>query len=209
MMDEKTLRQMSEHAHKVLRLLEVRAKGRGLKGLAETLEILNKDLASAMTDAFGGSFDWEKEQREFREFDKAPKPGIHNYSISGVECELFMVRGDDVIQIPMAQGISWSVSKPDNRTSIAGSIICILLGPSPFEVGVKFDKAIIQSEMTKDRFMHVLIEKIMITGYGSGVSIDDISVDENYTFSADKLTPWRPGQMVAKTEGDGHILMEV
>lgn len=206
MMDKKTLQQMSEQAHKMLRLLQVRAKGRGLEGLAESLEILNKDLGAAMVDAFGGTYDWGKDVQEFKEFEAPPKPGTHAYGFSGVETCLFAVRDGEPILIPSAQGISWQSEESGmNRPEVMGNVLCALLGPSPFEVGMVFDKFILQAQPSEDRFMSVVLDKVRIVGYGSGVSIEDILIDERYLFRADSVQPWKLGQLVAK-DGDNYIL---
>jgi len=208
MMDKKTLQQLSQQVHKMLRILEVRAKGRGLEGLGDTLEVLNKDLAAAMTDAFGGTYDWGKDLQELKEFEAPPKPGVHSYSVSGVECNLYVIRQGEVIPIPSAQGVSWVAGRDPSigRRMVSGSILCVLLGPSPFEACMTFDRIIVQSEITRGRFMNLVIEDVEIVGYGSGVSIQDIIVEETYTFQADSLRPWKLGRLVDQ-EGEDYILL--
>jgi hypothetical protein len=207
-MHKQTLMELAERTQKMLRHLEIKSKGRGLEQLGDTLEILSKDLHGAMVDAFGGTYDWEADANDFKEFEDPPVPGKHHLTISGVDCELFMIKEGEVIPIPAAQGMSWLAKQKDYDTvEVEGSLICLLIGPSPFQPNMDFETAVLQAKLDGDRYMHVYFKGFRITGCGTGVSIDDITVDENYTFSASEVSPWKPGALVERIEGDQYALI--
>jgi hypothetical protein len=133
----------------------------------------------------------------------------HTYcSFSGVDTDVFIIKGGEIRRPGTVQGVSVRHRDPHSYEGsdphIMGSIIVLqFMEGSLFRVGDKFD-LVLQSMNEYGRCTWMGFEDLAIIEHGTGISVDDITVDDNFTFKAKKWHVWTKGQiirMLPKEEG--------
>lgn len=218
MLDEKTtVTRLATHSHRLMDLLKSRAQSNNQSNLVDEINTLNIQLRKTVTECIG-AYDWGADRLEMDKFDNIPVPGCRTIGLSGADSNMFVVtdRGlggqSSAIHIPSAVGISW-VSDTSRLSFVSGHLICRLMGPSVFVAPMHLDAIILQSLLGSDRHMHLLITDVDIVGYSSGISVDDITTEETYSYTAAHIRPWRLGKLIIK-DGDKYttdpeVLMDV
>jgi len=117
------------------------------------------------------------------------------HQLGELGCEAYMVVGGCVKRMPL-QGISFG-SQPAGAWAVKGSLLVRVEFASLFShVGAKLDGMVLQRE---GYWMGV--EDVEVVDVSSGISVDDIVMEENYTFAAKRLYLWRAGTVVKAEDG--------
>jgi len=133
-------------------------------------------------------------------------PGNVYFSFSGVDVQAFLLADGQIKQAGSLQGVSVQVQRDG---TVQGSLINLLLEKSEIRHGDKFDAIILQAINEYGHAWWATLSNVVIQEYGSGISIDDIAIDENLTYDAYMWTGWMPGQGVSWGDTLGRRLTDL
>jgi len=169
---------------------------RRIKDASRVLYKLRSERSKIVTKK---PFDWGKDLKEDQEFEKPP--GKHTrWSFCGVDTEALLVspeRGDQpriINPAPFVQGISWG-NTDWNIGGYVGTILSIVNEESMWpHLPIKLGGIVLQSidEYGVDAWL--VIRNVDIIQRGGGVSIDDITTEDNYTYHAEDVVGWIKGR---------------
>lgn len=155
-------------------------------------------VKTKLAECFPGAVDTDKLQFK-------PVPANTYFSFSGVDVQVFLLAGGEIKQAATIQGIS--VQESDG--TVQGNLISLLLDGSELKYGDRFDAIILQAINEYGHAWWAALSGAVIREYGSGISIDDITIDENLTYEADEWTGWSSGQGVSWGESCGRRLTDI
>jgi hypothetical protein len=101
----------------------------------------------------------------------------------------FFVAELDVPTIEVGSGLTGSLSGSGNISQSRISIDKVLARPNYLDQVLPFD-IVITAASEYGAYSKMIIHGVEILNIGSGLSIDDITVDEACTFIATRITPW-------------------
>lgn len=124
------------------------------------------------------------------------------WSPGGTDTEAFMCLGGKISRLSRLQGISWArKAKDQGQKPIRGSMISIVMGGgkekrfSLFDtVPLKLDWILLQVLDELGRVAWLALADVTIFGRNGGASIDDIVIDDGWTFSASAMFGWLEGR---------------
>lgn len=144
---------------------------------------------------------WEAEAQEQEGILGGSRSKLET-ALSGPEVDVFTFEKADGhgVKEAFVCGISWMVDNssdaPDDGPITKGTIITAVNDRTIFSVGQKFDAIVLQSPQAS-----FVIKRVQIVKYCSGVSIDDIGVDETWEYVFESVSGWRKEPYVVK-EGE-------
>lgn len=146
------------------------------------------------------------------------------WSPGGTDTEAFMCLGGTISRLSRLQGISWArKAKDQGQKPIRGSMISIVMGAgkekqfSLFDtVPLRLDWILLQVLSEFGQVAWLALADVSVHGRNGGASIDDIVIDDGWTFSASAMFGWLEGRGVKPVvEGGkkagritGHVLAE-
>ena len=165
----------------------------------ESLKKINQDIRDLQVKRlkliFSKPFDWEKDLEELAAIELPPKPH-RRWGFSGVDTMAIALNKPNLgvcgaKALPEVQGVSWS----HVGSHITGSIVSVVdihsLWPSlPAVVG----DLVLQTSTEYGNQGWLLIRDVRIIERGGGVSIDDITTEDVYTYTASEVLGWFAGR---------------
>jgi hypothetical protein len=126
-------------------------------------------------------------------------------SFSGVDMNVYVAKDKEIIQLGNVQGISvarWPFVNSEllnwRGLEWGGSMIMLLFDRTVIKPEDHFDFMALQAINEYGHCMWMGVTDVKILGYGTGVSIDDITTDENLEYGANGYTGWLEGLAVRR-----------
>jgi len=172
---------------------------------ADDQEAIDKAYHMGMKLLQGSKFfNWEADAEEHEAVIGAPAAGklktVPALSPPEVRVITFDTKEGPGVEQPWIYGISWEIGEgiqnSDNLPDGKGSIVTAVNDKTAFVLGQKFAAIVLQAPQAA-----LMIKDIMVIKYGSGVSIEDISVDEVWEYAFSEITGWRK-ESYAEKEGE-------
>lgn len=140
-------------------------------------------------------FNWQSDADEHEAVMGGATPQLKVPALSPIEVKVItfdQLDGEGCEQ-PWVAGISWVLE----RCSGKGSILTSVNDKTAFDLlNQKFEAIVLQSPQAS-----FLIKGVQIVKYQSGISIEDISVDEGWEYTFSEVSGWRKEPYAVK-EGD-------
>lgn len=170
-----------------LNLLREKADAESLGELSEIMQVLDKDLTTALANAFGGTFDWIGDLEDLEEFED----GATIYPP-----DIFFIKGSQIAHVPVG-AIGWALSDLGSeqwRVSIARLVDGIM----QFEIGDEVDYIVVQQRI-ECKVLSVLMGGLKIVDWHGSAACDDVT-DEVIVMTAEFIHNWTEGKYIVQTE---------
>lgn len=169
-----------------LHLLREKADSESLDELSEIMQVLDKDLTSALASAFGGSFDWMADLEDLAEFED---------SDTIYPPDVFFIKENQIAHVPVG-AIGWALSEDGNIWRV--SIARIVDGIMQFYIGDEVDYIVVQQRIG-GKVLSALLTSLEITDWRSSAACDDVT-DESIILTSEQITNWTEGKYIVQTE---------
>jgi len=118
-------------------------------------------------------------------------------SISGCDIDVFAGLEGPLGHITGISFVETNAHSPTHDVVIVrGSIITVLINSTPFAPGQLIPLLVLQHQSEFGDCSWMAIKDMRITEYSSGISVDDITVDEVWEYTAQKVYRWVRGKLV-------------